>query len=72
MVAENNKEHVKLLLAAVTKDRQRPEATQKYAALLLQDNEKRDFAREAGEFGNLWVRKYKAGELKKTGQVAYV
>ena len=62
MVIVNNKEHVKLLLEAPTNDRQsryRPESTQKYAAvLLLNDLEKRNFAKRAGEFGILWVRKY--------------
>jgi len=62
MVAENTKKLVvKLLLEAPTNDRKsryRPENTQKYAAILLQDNEKRDFASEAGEFGILWVAKY--------------
>ena len=62
MVTENTKKLVvKLLLEAPTNDRQsryRPYNTQKYAAVLLQDNEKRNFAKRAGEFGILWVAKY--------------
>jgi len=69
MVIVNNKEHVKLLLEAPTNDRQsryRPESTQKYApVLLLNDHEKRNFAKVAGEFGNLWVRKYMPKELEE-------
>ena len=75
MVIVNNKEHVKLLLEAPTNDRQsryRPESTQKYApVLLLNDHEKRNFAKEFGEFGKLWVRKYMPKELQKVGGEGY-
>ena len=55
-------------MEAPTNNRQsryRPETTQKYAAVLLQsEQEKRDFAKEIGEFGKLWVRKYKPKEIE--------
>ena len=77
MVTENTKKLVvKLLLEAPTNDRQsryRPESTQKYAPiLLLNDHEKRNFAKKAGEFGKLWVRKYMPKELEEKRYESYV
>ena len=46
----------------------RPEGAQKFTTFILQtQTEKRAFAVEFGDFGNLWVRNYKVEELKKEG-----
>ena len=66
MASEANNGEYKVLERALDNDRDtrhRPESTQKYGAVTIAAN--RDFAKEVGEFGITYIRKYKEKEIKE-------
>ena len=46
--------------------RHRPESTLKYGALKIAEN--RDFAKEIGEFGMTYIRKYEKDQINEQGE----
>ena len=65
MMSESKNGECKVLERALENDRDtrhRPESTQKYGAVTISTD--RDFAKEVGEFGITYIRKYKLEEIK--------